>query len=387
MKITKVEVFRIEAHILTPVGCRIHTDEGLYGDGEAALAYGNGSNAAFGMLRDLAPLIIGMDPLDHEVIWDKLYKTTFWGQNGGPMVFAGISAIDIALWDLKGKYFGVPVWRLLGGKKRDRLRAYASQLQCGWSSVHMGRKPEDYAYNAKDALSDGYDAVKIDFFEQNETDGLFSQDERTGVPSTKMLDMFVSRVAAVREAIGQKADLIIENHSFIDTQTAIVLAKAVEPYHIFYFEEANTPGPKMVKYLHDNINIPVAHGERIYSRWQYAPYFEDCSIQVIQPDIGNTGGITEAKKICDMAYVYDVSVQLHVCAGPLSTAAALQLEAVIPNFIIHEEHVLKKYQKNIELCIRDYAPQNGFYTIPDLPGLGNEWSEQALATKEKVIIE
>ena len=134
MKITKVEVFEVQARRpeWRPVLCRIYTDEGIYGDGEAALAYCNGAPAAAGMIKDLASLIIGMDPLDNEVIWDKLYKCTFWGQNGGPVVFAGISAIDIALWDIKGKYFNVPVYKLLGGKRRDYIRTYASQLQFGW---------------------------------------------------------------------------------------------------------------------------------------------------------------------------------------------------------------------------------------------------------------
>ena len=136
MKITQVDIMTPtieERPIWRPILCRIYTDEGIYGDGEAALAYGIASPAAAGMIRDLAKLIIGMDPLDSEVIWDKLYKATFWGQNGGPVVFAGISALDIALWDIKGKAFNVPIYKLLGGKRRDNLRTYASQLQFGWS--------------------------------------------------------------------------------------------------------------------------------------------------------------------------------------------------------------------------------------------------------------
>ena len=132
MKITKVEAIpvrqpgeiqKINDSAQDGVILKVYTDEGIYGDGEAALAYGIAAPAAFGMVRDLASLIIGMDPLDNEVIWDKLYKCTFWGQNGGPVVFAGISALDIALWDIKGKYFGVPVYKLLGGKRRDNQRS------------------------------------------------------------------------------------------------------------------------------------------------------------------------------------------------------------------------------------------------------------------------
>jgi L-alanine-DL-glutamate epimerase-like enolase superfamily enzyme len=155
---------------------------------------------------------------------------------------------------------------------------------------------------------------------------------------------------------------------------------------VFYFEEPSTPYPKATKYICDKLEMPIASGERIYSRWQYAQYFEDSSLQIIQPDIGNCGGITEAKKICDMAYTYDVGVQAHVCASPLSTAAALHLECVIPNFVIHEHHVFNRYDFNKKLCIHDYQPINGLYSIPELPGLGNEFSEYALTHGEKVTV-
>ena len=174
----------------------------------------------------------------------------------------------------------------------------------------------------------------------------------------------------------------MENHSRFDAQSAIQVAKAVEKYNIYFFEEPNTPSPKTVKFIRDNINIPISHGERIYTRWQFAPYFEDQSIQLIQPDIGNCGGITEVKKICDMAYVYDIGVQAHVCASPLSTAAALHLEAVIPNFVIHEHHVYNLHNYNRELCTVDFQPVNGKFKVPDGPGLGAEISETAIACSE-----
>ena len=163
MKITKVDVMQVKTPNPSwrPILCRVYTDEGIYGDGEAALAYGIAAPAAFGMIRDLAALIIGMDPLDNEVVWDTLYKNTFWGQNGGPVVFAGISAIDFALWDIRGKFFNVPVYKLLGGKKQDNLRCYASQLQFGWSDHwEEAKDTEEYAANARKAVEEGYDATK-----------------------------------------------------------------------------------------------------------------------------------------------------------------------------------------------------------------------------------
>lgn len=382
MKITKIDVMQVDVEAedypgWRPVVCRVYTDEGIYGDGEAALAYGIGSTAAYGMIQDLAKLILGMNPLDHEVIWEKHYKSTFWAQNGGPVVFAGISALDIALWDIKGKHFGVPVYQLLGGRMREKLRCYASQLQFGWEESK--RVPaitvEDYVNNAKKAVAEGYDAIKIDFFTFAPDGHRYCSEETTRTLDPYHLNVVIGRLAAVREAIGPDVDIIMENHSYIDAQGAVQIGERAKPYGILYFEEPTTPNPKMNKFVCDRLNMPIAQGERIYTRWGYAPYFEDGSIQLIQPDIGNCGGITEAKKICDLAHIYDVGVQAHVCASPLSTAAALQLEAAIPNFTIHEHHVYNRYAYNKKLCIYDYQPKHGYITVPNLPGLGNELAE------------
>lgn len=391
MKIVKVDVMQLGTDVRPdwrPIVCRIYTDEGIYGDGEAAMAYDVGALGAFGMLQELAKMVIGMDPLDNEVIWDKLYRSTFWGQNGGPVTFSAISAIDIALWDIKGKYFKVPVYKLLGGKKRDNLRCYASQLQFGWGEVRIpARTPEDYAKNAKKAVEEGYDAVKFDFFLYNEEDGFFNDNDRLGLLSKKYLNIVEKRIAAVREAVGPDVDIIMENHSYTDAQSALQLGRMAEKYDIFCFEEPTTPYPKITKYVSDKLNIPIATGERIYSRWQYAQYFENCSVQMIQPDFGNCGGITEGKKICDMAYAYDVGVQGHACGSPLSNVVALHLECVIPNFVIHEHHAVNLTPYNKSYCIYDYQPVNGKYKVPELPGLGNELSESAMNNSIKVTIE
>lgn len=327
MKITKVDVLHLKTNLKNghwrPIVCRIYTDEGIYGDGEAALAYGESQIAAFGIVQNFAKLIIGMDPLQHEVIWDKLYRTTFWGQNGGPVIFAGISAIDIALWDIKGKYYNAPIYELLGGKRREKLRTYASQLQFSWGpDIIPQRTPDDYAREAKKAVAEGYDAIKIDFFTFKPDEGNFNDNDRLGLLSPEYLQMYEARVKAVREAIGPNVDLIIENHSFTDSQSAAQLGNLVKKYNIFYFEEPSTPTPQLSKFVHDETGLPIANGERIYTRWQYIEYFKQNAIQVIQPDVGTCGGITEIKKICDMAHVFDVGVQVHACGSPLSTAAA-----------------------------------------------------------------
>ena len=381
MKITQVDIMQVDCgpglSNWKPVVCRIYTDEGIYGDGEAALAYGVGSTGAFGMTRDLSELIIGMDPLENEVIWDKLYRSTFWGQNGGPIVFAGISAIDIALWDIKGKFFRQPIHRLLGGKFRDDIRCYASQLQFGWGPERTPiYRLEDYAEVSRKAVADGYDAIKIDFFTYAPEDGRnYGTEDRTRLLSPKMVDTVISRLATVREAVGPDVDIIMENHSFLDANGAVQLGREAQKYNIFYYEEPCTPDPKLAKYVCDRLAMPIANGERIFSRWQYAKYYENQSIQVIQPDIGNCGGLTESKKICDMAYVYDVSVQAHVCASPLSTAVALHLEAAIPHFVIHEHHRVNLCDYNKILATKDLQPVQGRFKIPDDPGIGIELSE------------
>lgn len=385
MKIDKVELFLFrcaEFPSAKPVGIRIWTDDGLYGDGEASMSYGNGAEGAYGMLRSLIPLILGKNPLANEVIWDMLHKDTFWGQSPGPAVFSAISAIDIALWDIKGKYFNTPLYNLFGGKFREELRCYASQLQLGWGSEYeMAFSAEDYARVTKKAIADGYDAVKVDVtcFGPDPAHRSLPHLDRAGILPPKRLGMIIDRVAAIREAAGPDVDIILENHSGLDALSAVQIANAAEPYNIYFFEEPNTPSPKTAKYISERTGIPLANGERIFSRWQYAPYFEDMTLQIAQPDLTSCGGVTEGKKICDMAHSYDVSVQLHVCGTPLSTALSLHLEASIPNFIIHEHHVNNLHQHVINLCKYDYQPVNGVYTVPDLPGIGNEWSEQALS--------
>ncbi len=393
MKITKIDVMLVDVKPednpgWTPVICRIYTDEGIYGEGEAAMAYGSGSTGAYGALQDFAKKIIGMDPLEHEVIWEFLYKSTFWCQNGGPVVFSAMSAIDVALWDIKGKYFQVPVYRLLGGKMRDKLRCYASQLQFGWGEKKIpALSTEDYVENAKKAVAEGYDAIKIDFFTFSPEGRRFNSEDTTRLLLPKYVNMIVDRVAAVREAIGPDVDIIMENHSYIDAQGAVQLGERVKPYGIFCYEEPCTPSPRVNKFVCDKLNMPIAQGERIYTRWQYAQYFENNSIQMIQPDIGNCGGITETKKVCDLAHIYDVGVQIHVCSSPLLTAASLQLESAIPNFTIHEHHVYNRYDYNKRLCKYDYQPVNGYMTVPEYPGIGNEFSDYVFEVSTCVTVE
>lgn len=388
MKITSVDVMQLKSKddSWRPVVVRINTDEGIYGYGEVGLAYGNAASGGFGQAKEFAKLIIGEDPTRIEDIWEKLYKDTFWGQGGGGIIFSAISAIDTALWDIKGKALGVPVYQLLGGKTRDRLRAYASQIQFGWNRErHLLVEPDEYAEAAKKAVSEGYDAVKVDPYQISET-GTKSY-RNSGLLTYDKLKLYRDRLVAIREAVGPRVDIILENHNGTDVNSEIQFARTVENLNIYYNEEVCSPlNPLLTKKVKQKVNIPLAGGERIYSRWGYRPFFEGGLLDVIQPDLGNCGGITEGKKICDMAHVYDVLVQCHVCGSPIAVAASLQLEAVIPNFIIHEHHTiyLKDYNRNF--CKYDYQPVNGYYDIPDKPGIGQELTEETIDNAIKITV-
>ena len=393
MKITSVDVLKckgkcsVETDVFYTINVRVNTDAGISGFGEAGVSYGVGADAAFGMCRDMAEVILGMDPMDNEAIWDKMHRKTFWGMGGGTIVFAGMSAIDIAVWDIKGKALGVPVYKLLGGKTNGRLRAYASQIQFDWSGKSKAMlTPEDYRVATRHAMEAGFDCVKVDPLLWSRRGGFQDWNTR-GILTNEKLKTAVERVAAVREEGGDGLDIIIELHAYTDTNTSVQLAKELEPLGIFYYEEPTQPlNPNLFSTISSKTDIPLASGERIFSRWGFRPFFENRSLSIIQPDVCNTGGITEAKKICDMAHVYDIGVQMHICGGPISTAATLQIEAAIPHFVIHEHHQGAIIPENIATCKYDYQPVNGYFEVPELPGIGQELTEEAIAAAEKITV-
>ncbi len=231
------------------------------------------------------------------------------------------------------------------------------------------------------AIDEGYDAVKINFLRFDKNRNRVPHLESTGHLSREMMHTAEERLAVTREIVGPDVDIIVENHAMTDAATAIQFGQVARKYDIMFMEEAATPlNPQVMKKIADGVGIPLATGERIYTRWGFLPFLENGSIAVMQPDIGNCGGITECKKICDMAHVYDVSIQTHTCNSPISVAVALQLEAVIPNFIIHEHHITNTTKRNIEMGKYNYQPVNGYLDIPSLPGIGQELSDYALKT-------
>lgn len=394
MKIKHVDIMALEKDLgcggSRPIIVKIHTDEGIYGIGEAGVAIGCGSRGAFEVLKDFAPMIMGMDPLAHEVIWEKLFKCSFWAQGNGAIMMSAISAIDTALWDIKGKAANMPLYRLLGGKQREKLRAYASQLQFGWGvdsfdPANALAEPAQYAEAALKAQAQGYTAIKINFLRFSRSGRILSHLDTTSHLSRETMKTAEARLKAVREAVGPDMDILIENHAMTDANTAIQFARMAEPYDIMFLEEGCTPlNPGVMRKIAEHTSIPLATGERTYTRWGFLPFLENHSLSLIQPDIGNCGGITEAKKICDMAHVFDVGAQMHVCSSPISVVIALHLEASIPNFIIHEHHIANTTSGTIAECVYDYQPENGYFTVPDLPGIGQDISPQAIARAEIV---
>lgn len=383
MKIISVDAFILDGGSpgWRPIVVRVNSDEGISGYGEASVGFDTGASASYGMIKEVAPLIIGMNPMSTEAIWDRMYTQTFWAQGGGTIMFSAISAIDVACWDLKAKALGVPLYVLLGGKCHDKLRAYASQLQFGWGEEGMvfdqGFKTEDLVASSQKAVSEGFDAIKINFITYD------SQGDRLGFlrgplrPKVKKL--IEERIKAVREAVGSDIDILVENHARTDAVSAVEMSSLIEPYHIMFMEESCTPmNLNVLKTVRTHSSIPQAGGERVYGKYDYADLIYNDIYQIYQPDIGTCGGITEAKKIADMAAAVDASIQLHICGSPIAIAASLQLEASLPNFIIHEHHVTNRSHKNICLGKYDYQPVDGYCSIPELPGIGQELSDWAI---------
>ena len=391
MKIVSVDAIqlkRLDVSAQTPVLCRINTDEGIYGYGEAGVSIFDYSIGAYQLIKLMAKMIIGMDPLDTDAVYHKL-SGNFWAQGNGGVIMAAISAIDTALWDIKGKFFGVPCCKLLGGVHRTKLRAYASQLQFGWKSETFMASPGDVGFlqdACRAAVEDGYDAVKIDLISKK-LDGKPTSSEEMHIhfqpPTMRELE---KKLDACRQALGPQVDIILENHNGTTAMTAIEFARMAEPYDIMFLEEPASPlSPMDYQRIAAHTHIPLATGERTYTRRGFLPLFQTGCLSVAQPDLGNCGGYTEGRKICDMAEAFSISVQTHTCNTPISVAAALQFEAAIPNFIIHEHHTVNTLKEVTDLCVYNDQPVDGYFEVPDRPGIGNELSEKALA--EAVAIE
>jgi L-alanine-DL-glutamate epimerase-like enolase superfamily enzyme len=228
-------------------------------------------------------------------------------------------------------------------------------------------------------VEEGYNAIKVNFFQKSREGKELSHIKTTGAFDRDQLHLIEERLALAREVCGPDMDIIMENHAMTDYYTALQTARIGEKYDIMFLEEPLTPlNAKVWAKLAQNTTIPLATGERMFTRWGFVPMFENGSMSVAQPDVGNCGGVTECKKICDMAHAYDVVVQTHVCSSPISVAVSLQLEAAIPNFIIHEHHISNTLDAVTGMGKYNYQPVKGYMDVPELPGIGQELSDYAL---------
>jgi galactonate dehydratase len=354
MKITRLTTF-----IVPPRWCflKIETDEGIVGWGEPVLE--GRAHTVAAMVDELADYLIGKDPRQIEDHWTVMYRAGFY--RGGGIHMSALAGIDQALWDIKGKALGVSVSDLLGGQVRDRIRVYS------WIG---GDRPADTAAAAQAAVARGFTAVKMN-----------GTEELQFIDSHDKVERCLANVAAVREAVGPNVGIGVDFHGRVHKPMAKVLLRELEPYKLMFVEEpVLSEHHEALKELAHVATMPIALGERLYSRWDFKRILSEGYVDIVQPDPSHAGGITETRKIAAMAEAYDVALALHCPLGPIALAANLQIDAGCYNAFIQEQSLGIHYNQANDLL--DYvsnpevfAYQDGMVTIPSGPGLGIEVNE------------
>ena len=355
MKIIDVKPFVVDCFRTNWAFVKIYTDEGITGVGEGTLEYKE--KAFLGALEHIKEYLIGQDPRDIEKHWHTIYRDAYW--RGGPVLMSALSAVECALWDILGKSLNVPVYTLLGGKYHDKVRIYVN----GWFAG--AKEPEEFAEKAKIAVKRGVTAMKWDPFGKN-----YLQ------ISNAELNKALRNVAAVREAVGDEVDLLIEGHGRFDVPTATRIAKELEQFKPMFFEEPVPPDNlEALAAVRAKSPVPISAGERLYSRWDYRKLFDIRASDYIQPDISHAGGISELKKIAAEAETHYIPFAPHNPSGPVANAATLQLAAACPNFCILEiMYSDVEWRKDVTTESLEY--EDGYIAIPDRPGLGIEINEE-----------
>ena len=371
MKITAAAIYLVRVDGRHPIVVELETDAGVTGLGEAGIAYGVGETAAAGMIKDLAEaIVLGQDPFRIEAVWSAMYDHSFWAKRGGPIVFADISAIEQALWDIKGKALKLPVYELLGGKVRDRVRLYAN----GWS--FRANTADEFARATERVLKDGYTALKLYPLATPISDnphGMIRHVSQRSI-DREAVELAVARVRAVRKAIGPNVDLMCDMSGELTTDAIVSLARRLEEFDLMFLEEPVDPFDlESMRAVAEAVKMPIAAGERLYTRYDFRRLLELRAAQVPQPDVATAGGLFEVKKIAAMAEAFNLCVAPHLCAGPICTAATLQLDATLTNLLIQEVY---PYRVPEHFAIVDRAPElevkSGYLAIPDRPGFGVE---------------
>jgi galactonate dehydratase len=359
LKITKLELFKLPPRWLF---LKISTDQGISGWGEPVVE--GKAETVKAAVREMEDYLIGKNPLEIEDIWQTLYRGAFY--RGGPVLMSAIAGIDQALWDIKGKFLEQPVYELLGGKVRDKVRVYS------WIG---GDRPDNVAQAAEEKKKAGFSAVKMN-----------GTEELHYIDSYKKVDQAVARVAAIRDQLGPDFGIAVDFHGRVHKGMARILFKELEPFRLMFIEEPVLSENIEALATMDTFGIPIALGERLFSRWDYKKVFELNKVDIIQPDLSHAGGISEVKKIAAMAEAYDTAVAPHSPLGPINLAASLQIDAVSPNVFIQEQSLGIHYNQGNDLL--DYLKnkdvfkyKEGYAEIPDGPGLGIEIDEELVRAR------
>ena len=362
-----MKITRLTTYIVPPrwLFLKIETDEGLIGWGEPVLE-GRAHTVATAV-DELSDYLVGEDPLQIEKHWQAMYRGAFY--RGGPILMSAIAGVDQALWDIKGKYHDAPVYQLLGGQVRDRIKVYA------WVG---GDRPADIVASALQAVADGFSATKMNLTEELQV-----------VDHLSKIDDAVERIASLRSAVGNKLDIAVDFHGRVHAPMAKVLIKAIEPYNPLFIEEpVLSEHLETMAQLRRNTHIPIATGERLYSRFDYKNLFTLGAADIIQPDLSHAGGITECKKIAAMAESWDLALAPHCPLGPIALAACLQIDAVSQNAFIQEQSQGIHYNQSNDLT--DYLSDpsvlhfsDGYVDIPQGPGLGIDINEDYVIERSK----
>ncbi|MEU6038361.1 mandelate racemase/muconate lactonizing enzyme family protein [Actinomadura sp. NPDC047616] len=360
MRITKIGTHVVGTPWRNLTFVTVHTDEGLTGVGETRML--GHTDALLGYLAEAERRhIVGTDPFDLEDLVHRM-KYGDYGR-AGEIVMSGIACVEMACWDIVGKALGQPVWRLLGGRVRDRVKAYAN----GWYTVD--RSPDEFHAAAKKVVDRGYRALKLDPFGA----GRMELDHEETMRS-------IALVEAVRDAIGPECELLVEMHGRFSPATAIRLAGLLEPYAPSWLEEPTPPeNLKALAKVSAHTGLPIATGERIHDRFEFRELFELQAADIVQPDVGHFGGIAEVRKLAATAETHYVQVAPHNVGGPVLTAATLQLGVCVPNF-----KILEHFNDFADAPIKKVAtgaPEvvDGYFPLPDRPGLGVELDLDAVA--------
>lgn len=356
MKISDFVVYKVKPRWIF---IKINTDEGISGWGE--LVSGTKTETVVAGAKEMCSKLIGKNPLEIERIWQRLHRSFF---RGGPINGTVISGIEMALWDIKGKALNLPVYELLGGAVRDKIKVYS------WIG---GDRPSDVVAMAQERWDKGFRAVKMN-----------ATSEMHYVDSLEKVDAAVKRVASIREKFGNAMSIGIDFHGRVHKPMAKVLAKALEEYHPMFIEEPVLPeNEEYFAQISNEVSTPIATGERIYTRWGFKNIFKQGAVDIIQPDISLCGGLLEERKIAAMAEAYDMAVAPHAPYGPVALAATFQVDACTPNVFIQEQSLGIHYNQGFDLLdfVKNkeiFQYKDSFVDIPKGPGLGIEMDEDKI---------